>query len=172
MIMEPTALAIAMAGLVPLLVYVMWSDMKTMRIPNMASLLIFLVFIPTGLMGLPIEVFGWRLLHTAIAFAIAFGLFQIAGGRVGGGDLKLVIALTPYVPGVYLGVILVTWSAVTLVSLAAFYGLRLALAGRETGYVALERTPPPGHRFPYFPAGVSIGISFILYFALALGGRI
>lgn len=172
MILEPTALALATAGLIPMLLYVMWSDAATMRIPNAASLMIFLVFIPTGLMGLPLEVFGWRILHTVIAFFVGFGLFQISGGRVGGGDLKLIIALTPYVNFNTLGWILVLWSGITLVSLGAFMLARYVLKGESFGMASLEKHPVPGSARPYFPAGVSIGLSFIVYFVMLLTGHI
>ncbi|MEM9782388.1 MAG: prepilin peptidase [Pseudomonadota bacterium] len=175
MIMETTALALATAGLVPLLLYVMWCDMATMRIPNAASLLIFLIFVVTGLMGLPLEIYGWRLLHTVIAFFVGFGLFQISGGQVGGGDLKLLIALTPFVNHGTLGQILVLWSLVTLALLPIFYVSYRILRDRETGLEMFDQPPEAKGLLlriglPYFPAGVPIGLTFIIYFALLLAG--
>ncbi|MEM6971350.1 MAG: prepilin peptidase [Pseudomonadota bacterium] len=175
MILEPTALAFATAGLVPLLGYVMWSDMAGMRIPNAACLLIFLIFIPTGLMGLPLEIFGWRIGHTVIAFFLGFLLFQISGGQVGGGDLKLLIALTPYVNYQTLPSVLVIVSLAILALLPVFWLAYRQLRGRTTGLEMFDQPPTaPGSilkaSLPYFPAGVPIGLGFIIYLVMLLTG--
>lgn len=161
MIMSDAALGIALAGLVPLLAYIMWSDMKAMRIPNIAVLLIFLVFLATGSWGLPLETFLWRIGHTVIAFGVGWGIFQISGGKIGGGDLKLLIALVPFVPGSAVGIVLLMWAVITLVSLGGFFLARRLIGERETGYIALSQKA-------YFPAGVPIGLTMILFLGLSL----
>lgn len=165
MIMSNEALALAMAGLVPLLIYVMWSDAKAMRIPNICCLLAFLIFIPTGLWGLPLETFLWRIGHAVIAYGLAYGLWVIAKAKVGGGDLKLIIAMTPYVPGAYLGVLLMLWAGLTLGMLGIFFALRWSLAGRDYGFAALGQQR-------YFPAGLSISGAFLVMMVLQLTGKI
>ncbi|MEO0957377.1 MAG: hypothetical protein AAFY66_02750, partial [Pseudomonadota bacterium] len=67
MIMSQPALIAATVGLTPLLLYIMYSDVKDGRIPNIACLLIVAVFIATGSWGLPLETFLWRSPHSQVA---------------------------------------------------------------------------------------------------------
>ncbi len=46
--------------LVPIAVWVAWSDMKFMKIPNMAVLAMMVVFLVVGLIALPLDVWAWR----------------------------------------------------------------------------------------------------------------
>jgi prepilin peptidase CpaA len=168
MIMDPAVLPIAAAALVPILVYVMWTDLKSMRIPNAACLLVLLVFLPTGLAGLPIETFGWRLLHTAVAFFAGYAIFQATGGRIGAGDLKLAIAFTPFVPGVYLGLIAQLYVATSLLTVALFLALRAGLRGR-TALAALETRSESVMKVP-FPFAWTLSSTFIAYLLLVVSG--
>lgn len=168
MIMEQPAMSLAAAAVIPMLIYVMYSDLKDMRIPNMASLVIFAAFVPLGLWGLPIETFGWRVLHGAIAFFVAFGLFSVAPGVVGGGDLKLIVALVPYVPGDLLIVLAELWVVMSVVTLLLFVALRAGLRGR-TQLAAIERSSETFLKLP-FPYAWTIAGSFIAFLALGAAG--
>ncbi|MEM6676739.1 MAG: prepilin peptidase [Pseudomonadota bacterium] len=165
MVMTDQAQLAALAGLTPLFVYIMWSDAKNMRIPNIACLMILVVFLATGSWGLPLETFLWRLGHTLIAFFIGWGIFTISSGKVGGGDLKMIIALVPFVPGIHVGFVLILWAIWTLVAVGLFWIARYFLREYDTGFASLGQKK-------YFPAGVTIAASFLNYLLLVFFGRI
>lgn len=166
MIMDPAILPIAAAAVIPALVYVVWTDLKTMRIPNVACLVIFLAFLPTGLAGLDIETFGWRLAHTAIAFFLGYAIFSLTSGAIGGGDLKLGIALVPYVPGVYLPLLAQLYIVMSVLTLLVFLGLRAGLRGR-TQLAAIEASSTSFMKLP-FPFALVLSSTFIAYFVTAI----
>lgn len=79
----------------PIAIWVAWSDMATMKIPNKAVLALLLVFLVVGLITLPIPVYLWRLVHFAVVLAIGFVLSAI--GLLGAGDAKFAAAMAPFV---------------------------------------------------------------------------
>lgn len=79
----------------PIVIWIAWSDLKTMRIPNKANIALFLVFLILGPLLLTLPEYGFRLLQAAIVLVIAF-LANMAG-LMGGGDSKLFAALSPFI---------------------------------------------------------------------------
>lgn len=81
-------------GLFPIaLTYAAVCDLRSFEIPNGVSVVLFLGFIPIALLA------GWDaqalIDHLLAAFAIlAIGFFLFAGGIIGGGDAKLLPAVT------------------------------------------------------------------------------
>ena len=71
-LLSTPALAAAFAAILPLMLFVIYSDMKTMRIPNKAVIAVFVVFLATASWGLPLDSFLWRLLAGVIAFFYGF----------------------------------------------------------------------------------------------------
>ncbi|MEO1721413.1 MAG: prepilin peptidase [Pseudomonadota bacterium] len=171
MIMSQPALIAATVGLTPLLLYIMYSDVKDGRIPNVACLLIVAVFIVTGSWGLPLETFLWRLGYVVIAFFIGWGLFTIGSTVIGGGDIKVVIALVPFVPGPYVGSALVLWSACALFSVVLFLIVRQVMKRRDTPYKSLNQEDAKGVlgvRRLWLPVGFSISLAMFIYLGLVL----
>ncbi len=80
---------------VPIAIWVAWSDMKFMKIPNMAVLALLAVFLGVGLIALPFDVYTWRLLHLAVILAIGFVFSAV--GSLGAGDAKFAAAMAPFV---------------------------------------------------------------------------
>lgn len=79
----------------PICIYVAYSDVKSMRIPNPSVAALFVVFALVGLIALPFEDYLWRYAHLVIALLIGMGLN--AGGLVGAGDAKFIAAAAPFV---------------------------------------------------------------------------
>lgn len=79
----------------PICIYVAYSDVKSMRIPNPSVAALFGVFALIGLIALPFEDYLWRYAHLVIALLIGMGLN--AGGLVGAGDAKFIAAAAPFV---------------------------------------------------------------------------
>jgi prepilin peptidase CpaA len=84
-------------GLVPALcAYACFTDMFAMRISNrvcLAILALFVVFIFFS--GMPLALAGWHLLAGFIVLCISFALFTF--GWIGGGDAKLVAAISVWI---------------------------------------------------------------------------
>ena len=142
----------------PLCLWVAWSDMRDMRIPNRAVLALLAVFVVIGPLTLPLSVFGWQLLHLAVVLVVGMGLN--AAGLLGAGDAKFAAAAAPFVA---LGDVrfLIALFAATL--LAAFLTHRLA------GRSPLRRLAPSWQswtRRTEFPMGLALGPALAIYLAL------
>ena len=79
----------------PLCIWAAWSDLKFMKIPNILSVLLALVFIVSGVFLLPFDDYLWRILIGLTAFFVGFLIYL--GGVIGGGDIKLIAAMLPFV---------------------------------------------------------------------------
>lgn len=79
----------------PVAIWVAWSDMKFMKIPNKAVLALAGVFAAIGLLALPLPEYGWRWVHLAVVLAIGFVL--TIAGAMGAGDAKFAAAMAPFV---------------------------------------------------------------------------
>lgn len=143
----------------PVCLWVAWSDMRTMKIPNKAVIALVCVYLAVGIAVLPLPDYLWRLSHLAIL--LLAGIAANAAGLMGAGDAKFIAAAAPFVaPGDATTVMLM----LAAVLLAAFITHRLARRS------ALRRLAPgwaswtAGHRFPL---GLALGPTLALYLGLA-----
>lgn len=143
---------------VPVALWVAWSDMARMKIPNKAVLSLGAVFALVGLVALPLGEYAWRWAHLAVVLGIGFVLNM--GGLVGAGDAKFAAVMAPFialgdaVPFAYL-------LAATI--LAAFAIHRIArripaLTARLAGWESWTRRD--------FPMGLALGPSLAFYLIL------
>lgn len=80
-------------------IWVAWSDMKFMKIPNKAVMALLLVWLVPGLLavpltGMPLMVWLWGWAYGAIALAIGFVASTLR--LVGAGDAKFAAAMAPF----------------------------------------------------------------------------
>ena len=162
--METQALIAATAVMAVLMGLAGWFDLKALRIPNWCVLAVVGLFIVTGIWGLPLDIFAWRLLHGVIVLFVGFGLYSISGGNVGGGDIKLIAALTPFIAGSDLGFVLVTFALLSFAGLMVHRLVRAMLRDRKTGWAALDQKR-------FFPAGLLLGGTIMIYMGWQLAGR-
>jgi prepilin peptidase CpaA len=143
----------------PLTAWVVFSDLRSMRIPNAAVLGLLGVYAVVGVLTLPISVWAWSWLHFAVVLAVGF-LLSLTGG-FGAGDAKFAAAMAPFVA---LGDARLFVLLLAAVSLAGFVTHRLARR------VELVRAQTPDweswHRAE-FPMGLVLGPALIFYLALA-----
>ena len=67
----------------PVALWVAWSDLKFMKITNRAVLVMAGIFLVFGLIALPLDVYGWRLVNLVVVLIIGFvanALRLIGGG--------------------------------------------------------------------------------------------
>ena len=115
----------------PVCLYVCFTDLREMRITNQAVLVLGAIFVLVGPFVLPLPEYGWRLVHMVVVLVVGFLLN--AGGAIGAGDAKFAAAAAPYVALGDLRILLAIFAANLL---AAFFTHRLAKycgASRRTG---------------------------------------
>jgi len=139
----------------PICIWVAWSDLKFMKIPNKAVLALTLVFLAIGLIVIPLADYPWRLLHLVVVLVIGFALNM--AGAIGAGDAKFAAAMAPFLPLGDLRLFMVLFAAVLI---AAFITHRL-----------FRSVPAMRHRTPdwiswtskKFPMGLALGGALAIY---------
>ncbi|WP_461470491.1 A24 family peptidase [Pararhodobacter sp.] len=155
----------ALAGLwflvfaAPVCLYVAWSDLRTMRIPNLSVLALIAVYAVVGPFVLPLSDWGWSWVHFVAVLLVGFVL-SLTGG-FGAGDAKFAAAMAPFVALGDLRLFLVLLSAVVI---AAFVAHRLLRA-----IPAVRRATPDWASWQRkeFPFGLALGPALIFYLFLA-----
>lgn len=101
----------------PLCLYVCYSDLSRMRITNRTVLLLAMIFVVVGLIAMPdMETYAWRLAQLAIVLLV--GIILNAAGAMGGGDAKFIAAAAPFVAVGDLRLIIALFSAALLAAVA------------------------------------------------------
>lgn len=159
MALSATAALWFLPGVIPVALWVAWSDLSAMRIPNKSVYAMVVVYAVLGLIALPFDAYLWGWLHLPVILAIGFVLNVT--GLVGGGDAKFAAAMAPFIAFADLGWYLFLFS-VTLI--AALVCHRLA-----------RLIPPVRNIVPHweswtrkeFPMGLPLAASLVFYLAWA-----
>ena len=160
MALTPWAAAWFLPFVTPICIYVAWSDMKSMRIPNPSVVALFVVFAVVGLIALPFDIYLWRYLHLVVALLI--GMVLNAGGLIGAGDAKFVAAAAPFVALSDLTHIALIYATALLAAWAAH---------RVAKHSALRRMYPEWESWSKkkdFPMGLALGPTLVIYLLTAL----
>ncbi|MEQ9258840.1 MAG: prepilin peptidase [Roseovarius sp.] len=144
----------------PICLWVMWSDLRAMRIPNPAVLALFGVFLLVGLVALPLAEIPWRLGIAAVVLVLMF--FANMVGLMGAGDSKFIAAAAPFIDPGDAGLLCLIFAACLL---ACFTTHRVA---KHTGLRQLAPTWESWDRGRKFPMGFALGATLILYLALGV----
>ncbi len=142
----------------PICLYVCFTDLREMRITNQAVLALAAVFLIVGLIALPLPVYGMRVVQMLAVLLLGFIL--TAAGAMGAGDAKFAAAAAPFVAPGDLRLLLALFAANLL---AAFVTHRLAK------YTPLRRIAPDWRSWSAgwkFPMGLSLGGTLAIYLAL------
>ena len=138
-------------------IWVAWSDMKTMKIPNKAVLCLGFVWLALGALILPWAIWGWGIAMGLIALFIGF--FAAAMGLFGAGDAKFIAAMTPFFVQGNLNFILLLSATVLVSALLAHRAWR--------AIPALRATAPDWQSFVRADFPMGFGLAGILIFYLA-----
>ena len=140
-------------------IWVAWSDMKFMKIPNRAVLALAGVWAVLGwpVVGLGVWLSGFALL----AIVLAIGFVLATGGLVGAGDAKFAAAMAPFFTGADIGLLLRLFAACLL---AAFAAHRLARAVPALRSATAEWVSWTHKKFPM---GLALSGTLIFYPVLA-----
>ncbi|SDW93074.1 prepilin peptidase CpaA [Roseicitreum antarcticum] len=153
------AAAWMLPGVVLIGLWVAWSDMKFMRIPNKAVMALLLLYVAIGPFVLPLSLWAWGGVHLAVVLAIGF--LMTLTGLVGAGDAKFAAAMAPFIMIGDLSLFLPMLAAVIIASLVAHRVVRRIPAVRAAAptWASWERRE--------FPMGLALGPALAFYMALA-----
>ncbi|TDK48035.1 prepilin peptidase [Antarcticimicrobium luteum] len=142
----------------PICLYVCFTDLREMRITNQAVLALAVVFVIVGLIALPLPVYGMRLVQ--LLAVLLLGFILTVAGAMGAGDAKFAAVAAPFIAPGDLRLLLALFAANLL---AAFVTHRLIK------YTPLRRIAPDWkswHSGWKFPMGLSLGGTLALYLIL------
>jgi prepilin peptidase CpaA len=143
----------------PICFWVILSDLRAMRIPNLSVLALFAVFVCIGVWVLPLSILAWQLLNVVVVLLL--GMALNAAGVLGAGDAKFAAAAAPFVMLDDAGFVMMLLA----VSLLAGY-----ITHRMVGRSPLRRLAPgweSWQRHKDFPMGLSLGACLSIYLGLA-----
>ncbi|MFT6772921.1 MAG: prepilin peptidase CpaA [Paracoccaceae bacterium] len=147
----------AVALTAPLLIWAAISDLKYMIIPNSVSIGMVVVFVVFSALFLTPEEALWRAAAGIVTLIVGIGL--VIAAKMGGGDMKLLASIAPFIAPERVGTAMVMLSLCLLILLLPLVMTRRMLRRRatETTWVAFQ----PGIR--EVPMGVSIAVATMLY---------
>ncbi len=146
----------------PICLYVSWTDLRDMRITNYSVLALFAVFAVGGFFLLPLEVYGWRMLALALVLVAGFVITSL--GMVGAGDAKFAAAMAPFVA---------QGDGLFFVTLFAMVLIGSWITHRSAGRIPAVRRATPDwvswERGKLFPMGVALSGALVIYLVMGLG---
>ena len=142
----------------PICFFVIFNDLREMRITNKTILLLTGVFVVVGLFALPFEEYLWRLAQFTIVLLI--GIVLHGAGAMGGGDAKFLAAAAPFIA---LGDQLTLGKIFCACLLAAVVTQRIA---KHTGLRRLAPDWVNWDQTRLFPMGMALGGTLAMYLGL------
>jgi prepilin peptidase CpaA len=80
-------------AVIPIALYVSWTDLSQMKITNKAVMALIIAFAILGFFALPFETYLWRWSHLVVMLLV--GILLNAAGVMGAGDAKFIAAASP-----------------------------------------------------------------------------
>lgn len=142
----------------PLCLYVAWSDLRTMKIPNRAVVTLLAIFVVVGLIALPLPEYPWRLANGFMVLAIGFVLNMARA--FGAGDAKFCAAAAPFIDPADLTLVVIIFTSTLLATW---------LTHRLAKHSALHKLAPSWKSWSTgrdFPMGFALGGALAIYLSL------
>lgn len=145
---------------VPICLWVMYTDLKSMKILNYAVLATLAIYAVVGFIALPLETYLWRYLHLVVVLVVGFVL-NLTGG-FGAGDAKFAAVMAPFVAYGDAGKFMMLLAMALIICFALHRIARLT---------PLRQLAPDWKSWDArkFPMGTALGLSFMVYLGLAAG---
>ncbi|MEO0938694.1 MAG: prepilin peptidase [Pseudomonadota bacterium] len=143
---------------IPLCLYVAFTDLAQMRITNPAVVTLALIFVLLGPLALPFEDYAWRLVHLPVMLVL--GIVLNAAGVMGAGDAKFLAAAAPFL-------VLSDWQIMFMIYvttlLTAYAAHRIARATALRSLAPHWDSWEQGKKFPMgFALGPALGLYLIM----------
>ena len=145
-------------AVIPIAIYVAWSDLKRMKIPNVAVVTLVISFAILGLIALPFSQYLWHWSHLVIILLL--GIVLNAAGVMGAGDAKFMAGAAPFVAVADLQLILALFAACLL---AGFATHRIVKHSPLRALVPDWQSWSSGKRFPM---GFPLAMTLVFYLLL------
>lgn len=144
---------------IPISIWVAYSDLSRMKIPNVAVLALMATFIVLGLIALPFAEYWPRLIHFFVVLLIGF--LMTMTGLVGAGDAKFAAAMAPFFALSDLGFTMMLFAGTAFICIIAH---RIA---KRTPLRKLTPNWESWARDRDFPMGLPLAATLTLYLVFA-----
>ena len=139
----------------PICIWVAWSDLKFMKIPNKAVMAMLAVFLVVGLIVIPLSEYPWRLLQGLVVLVVGFVLNMVR--MIGAGDAKFAAAMALFIPVGDAQLLMLLFASVLIAGFASHRLFRAVPALRS-------RCPDwKSWTSKQFPMGLALGGTMIFY---------
>lgn len=142
----------------PICLWVAFSDLKSMKIRNTAVLALTAIFLVVGLIALPFAEYPWRIVTMIVVLFV--GIIVNAAGLAGAGDAKFIAAASAFIDPDDIFLLCTIFTANVL---AAFIAHRIAM---HTPLRNLAPSWVSWQRKNKFPMGFSLGSTLAIYLLL------
>ena len=142
----------------PLCLYVAYTDLARMKITNKAVLALTGVFIVLGLFLMPFPDYLWKL--GSLVLVLIVGVILNAAGVMGAGDAKFIAASAPYIALGDLRLVIAIFMATLLAAFVTHRGIK------QTPLRQLAPHWQSWERGKKFPMGLALGPTLALYLIL------
>jgi prepilin peptidase CpaA len=142
----------------PICLYVAFTDMAQMKITNQAVIALALVFVVVGFFLMPFVDYLWRL--AALVIVLVVGVILNGAGALGAGDAKFAAAAAPFIALGDLRLLMALFMATLLAA---------AVAHRGAKYTPLRKLAPhwdSWEKGKKFPMGLALGPALAMYLIL------
>ena len=155
-----TAAAWFLPFVVPISLWVAYSDLRRMIIPNRAVMALLAVFIVLGPFVLPLDDWGWRWVNFAVVLVAGFVFSSLGLG--GAGDAKFAAAMAPFVAVGDLSTLSLLLAAIVLATVIVH-----RILGRIPAFLNAVTDWKSWHSGKKFPMGLPLSLTVITYLGLA-----
>lgn len=144
----------------PIAIWVAWSDMKFMKIPNKAVIILALVYAGGGALILPLPLWLWGFALMGIVLVIGFVASTLR--LIGAGDAKFAAAMAPFFVGSDLRFDLALFAACVLAAVASHRLMR--------AIPPIRRISPDWASWTHkdFPMGLALAGTLVFYLCAAI----
>lgn len=150
---------------VPVCIWATLTDIREMKIKNVAVLALMAIFVVSGPFLLDLGDYAWRFAHFGVVLLIGFILSATVG--VGAGDAKFAAAMAPFVALPDVSLVMTFYVLWSILLLMGMFTARATPALREAapGWIWFE----PKYR-RYVPFGVGLAPTLACYLIIAAIG--
>lgn len=144
----------------PICLWVIYTDLKDMKILNKAVLALLCVYACVGFVALPLDAYLWRYAHFAVILLVGFVLSLTGGFGAGDAKFAAVMALFVAFPDAGKFMVLLAVALVLAFMLHRFARIMPMIRNATPTWTSWEAKK--------FPMGTALGASLIAYLALGV----
>lgn len=154
--LTPFAATLFLVAAVPISIFVAWSDLRAMKIPNVAVYALVGAYAVLGLIAFPLDQYLWHWLHLPIILVI--GMVLNAVGAMGAGDAKFLAGAAPMVAPADVALVIICLTACVLIGVVTH---------KIAKHTPLRNLAPDWASWDQknnrFPMGYPLGMTLIAY---------